>query len=362
MNIFRQWVAIGLCLQLGVATAATTDELDRGEAIYSANCVSCHGSTGQPDPESALVKALGVVPANFADTLFNSREPTSAWKTVVTHGGPARGFSEMMPAFGGTLNESDIDAVLAYIKIELGGAHDFPDGDLNLYLPVRTKKAFAEDEWVWKQRYSNLDNDDSWKDTLEYEFRIGKRGQGVLELTHESGTGNSGFSGFEPGFKYVLRHDRQAGFILTGAAQVAVPLNSDAHWEFLPYLAVGKIIDNRMTFQGSARLKLDLEDSGGSSGELAGVVHWTRTAWAPYVFPALEVVAEIPFERGSGSGRKDAVQFSVLPQARVRLNKRGNIALNVGLELPVNDNRRYDWRGYVYFIWDFADGGLFEGW
>ena len=37
-------------------------------------------------------------------------------------------------------------------------------------------------------------------------------------------------------------------------------------------------------------------------------------------------------------------------------------ALNVGVELPVNDTDRYDWRGYIYFIWDFADGGLFEGW
>ena len=351
-----------LMLLLAPTGAAIADDLARGEAVYAANCVSCHGSRGQPDPESELVKALGVVPANFADTLFNSREPTAAWKTVVTHGGPARGFSAMMPAFGGSLSESDIDAVLAYIKIELGGAHGYPDGDLNLYLPVRAKKAFPEDEWVWKQRYSNLDNDDSWKNTLEYEFRIGKRGQGVMELTHESGAGNSGFSQFEPGFKYVLHHDRQAGFILTGAAQFAVPLKSDAAWEFLPYLAVGKILNNRMTFQGSARLKLDLEDSDNSSGELAGVVHWTRTSWAPYVYPALEIVAEIPFERGTGSARKDAVQYSVLPQARIRLNKRGNIALNVGLELPVNDTERYDWRGYVYFIWDFADGGLREGW
>jgi hypothetical protein len=45
-----------------------------------------------------------------------------------------------------------------------------------------------------------------------------------------------------------------------------------------------------------------------------------------------------------------------------RPNKRGNIALNTGLELPLNDHDRYDWRAYVYFIWDFADGGLFEGW
>lgn len=362
MNMLRILLPIFLSLQFGMVTTAYADDIARGEAVYSTHCVSCHGSVGQPDPESALVKALGVVPANFSDKLFNSREPVSAWKTVVTHGGSALGFSEMMPAFGGALSESDIDAVLAYIKTGFGGADDYPDGDLNLYLPLRTKKAFPEDEWVWKQRYSGLDGDDAWKNILEYEFRIGKRAQGVLEITHESSGSTSEFGHLEPGFKYVLKHDRRAGFILTGAAQVGVPLNSDAHWEFLPYLAVGKIINDDFTFQGSGRLKLDLEDSDKSSAEFAGVVLWTYTTWPRNVFPALEIVAEVPFERGTGAARKDAVQLSVLPQARIGLNKRGNIALNVGVELPINDTDRYDWRGYIYFIWDFADGGLLEGW
>ena len=362
MNVLQVALPIGLLLGPGTAVAAVNEELVRGEVVFSANCASCHGSTGSPDPESALVKALGIVPANFSDKLFNSREPGSDWKIVVTDGGPALGFSEMMPAFGGALSESDIDAVLAYIKTGIGGEHDYPDGDLNLFLPLRTKKAFPEDEWVWKQRYSRLDGDDAWKNTLEYEFRIGKRGQGILEITHESKGSTSEFGHLEPGYKYVLSHDRRAGFILAAAAQVGVPLNSDANWEFLPYLAMGKVINDDFTFQGSGRLKLDLEDSDNSSAELAGIVHWTHTTLPRNVFPALELVAEVPFERGTGSARKDAVQLSVLPQARIGLNKRGNIALNVGVELPLNDTDRYDWRGYVYFIWDFADGGLLEGW
>ena len=266
-----------------------------------------------------------------------------------------------MPAFGESLSAADIDSVLAYIKT-LGGEHDYPDGELNLFLPIRTKKAFPEDEWVWKQRYTGQDGDNAWKNTLEYEFRIGRRGQGIMEVMHEVQGSDADFGHFEPGFKYVLHHDKQAGFILTGAAQVGVPLNSGANWELLPYLAFGKVLADEWTLQGSGRLKLDLEDSDGSSAEFAGIVHWVHTPWPRNVFPALEVVAEVPFERGSGPTRKDAVQFSVLPQARIGLNKRGNIALNVGVELPLNDSDRYDWRGYVYLIWDFADGGFFEGW
>jgi mono/diheme cytochrome c family protein len=351
-----------LLLLTGVVADSSADDLARGAEIFAANCASCHGPAGGPDADSPLVQSLGVVPANFSDPLFNSREPSSDWKIVVTHGGQALGFSDKMPAFGGSLTEADIDAVLVYIKT-LGGEHDYPDGDLNLLLPIRTKKAFPEDEWVWKQRYTGQDGDNAWKNTLEYEFRIGQRGQGILEVTHEVKGSEADFGHLEPGFKYVLRHDKRAGYIITGAAQVGVPLNSGANWEFLPYLAFGKILSEAWTLQGSGRLKLDLEDSDKSGAEFAAIVHWVDAPRPRWVFPALEVVAEVPFERGNGPDRKDAVQWSLLPQARIGLNKRGNIALNAGVELPLNDrDGRYDWRAYVYFIWDFADGGLFEGW
>jgi len=341
--------------------AAESSEWLEGERIYQSNCLACHGPGGRPDAESPLVKSLGVVPANFSDALFNSREPEGDWKTVITHGGGALGFSQQMPAFGESLSEQEITAVLTYIKT-LGGTHDYPDGSLNLFLPIRTKKAFPEDEWVWKQRYTDLEGDNAWKNTLEYEFRVGQRGQGILELTHETQGSENEFGHFEPGFKYVLKHNTETGFIASAAAQIGVPLNSDESWELLPYIAIGKILNDSFTFQGHTRLKLDLEDSDEGSAELAGVVHWVHSEWPRTVFPALEVVAEIPFDRGEGDAREDAVQYSLVPQARVGLNKRGNIALNLGLELPLNETERYDWRAYVYFIWDFADGGLLEGW
>lgn len=349
-----------LLLAAGVQTASA-DELERGAAIYQANCAVCHGPGGRPDADSALVKGLGVVPANFADALFNSREPASDWDIVINHGGPALGFSEKMPAFGESLNEADINAVLAYIKT-LGGAHDYPDGELNLFLPLRTKKAFPEDEWVWKVRYTDHDGSDTWKNTLEYEFRVGERFQGVFEVTHESGGGESEFGHFEPGFKYVLKHDLDQGLIATLGGNLGVPLNSGAEWELLPYLAFGRILSDQFTLQGSGRLKLSLEDSDHSSAEFAGIVHWAYTSWPQNVFPGLEFVAEVPFERGAGAARKSSVQWSAIPQVRIGLNKRGHVAVNLGVELPLNDSDRYDWRAYAFLIWDFADGGFFEGW
>ena len=336
--------------------AGQAADLDRGAELFAANCATCHGVNGWPDPDSPVVKGLGVVPADFSDTLFNSREGEGEWTLVVTHGGAALGFSEMMPAFGETLSAEDIENVLAYVKT-LGGEHDYPDGSLNLFLPIRTKKAFPEDEWVWKQRYTDQEGDNAWKNTLEYEFRIGQRWQGILEVNHTYKGGKGEFGHFEPGFKYVLSHDKQRGSIYTLGVQAGVPLNSDEHWEFLPYLAMGKIINDVWIFQGSARLKMDLEDSDHGSAEFAGIVHWVHTPWPRSVFPALEMVAEVPFETASG---EDSVQWSILPQARIGISKRGHVALNVGVELPLNERDRYDWQAYVSLTGDFADGGFFE--
>ena len=102
--------------------------------------------------------------------------------------------------------------------------------------------------------------------------------------------------------------------ITTLGIQAGVPLNSGANWEFLPYLAVGKGLADEWTFQGSARLKFDLEDSDHGSAEFAGIVHWVHTPWPRSVFPALEAVAEVPFETGPG---EDSVQWSLVPQAKV---------------------------------------------
>lgn len=359
-------VPVGLLFAAALSVAASgpahAGDPVRGERIYQVHCASCHGPQGRPDVDGPVVKALGVVPANFSDALFNSREPAADWRLVATHGGPALGFSDRMPAFKDTLAPEDIEDVLAHVKT-LGGEHDYPDGDLNLFLPLRTKKAFPEDEVVWKTRYTEDGDIHEWKNTLEFEKRFGTRFQLVLEATHiQDDAGDGKFDMFEPGFKYVLAHDRAAGKILTLGGNVGIPLDGDGSVELLPYLALGRILGEQATFQGSARAKLPVDDIDAGSVELAGIVHWTHTEWPRSVFPGLELVAEFPFERGTGPGRKSVAQVSLVPQARIGLSKRGHVALNAGVELPLNDSGRYDYRAYVFLIWDFADGAFWEGW
>ena len=100
-------LVLNVAIQPSAYANSPGDELARGADIFRTNCAACHGPDGGPDPDSALVKSFGVVPANFADALFNSREPLSDWKTVVSYGGPALGFSDKMPAFGESIDLSE---------------------------------------------------------------------------------------------------------------------------------------------------------------------------------------------------------------------------------------------------------------
>jgi copper transport protein len=90
-------------------TIADDATLARGAAIYTAQCLACHGVSGKGDGPAAV--NMPVQPANFTDPshLIHS---TSTMESYVTNGFPNTG----MPAFGGTLSEQEIADVVAYIR------------------------------------------------------------------------------------------------------------------------------------------------------------------------------------------------------------------------------------------------------
>lgn len=326
---------------------------------FQRHCAMCHGESGRPDLGSAVVKSLGAVPADFTDQLFNSREPAGDFFMVIKYGGAALGLSEKMPAFGEQLSDAGIEALVAYVKT-LAGEHDHPPGDLNLFLPLKTRKAFPEDEVVWKSAFTDNDDREEFKQTLEIEKRFGSRSQVMVELSHSFEDGDEHFSSVEFGAKHVLHDDLRLGFIATLAGVVEVPLDGEGSVEVLPYLAAAKILSEACTLQGSARAKLPVNEVEDGSVELSGIVHWVHTPWSRAVFPALEMTVELPLDR-SGT-RADVVQLSLTPQIRIGLTKGGHVALNLGAEVALNDTWRYDWRGHAFLIWDFADGPFWAGW
>ena len=199
------------------------------------------------------MQALDPQPADLSDPLFNSREPARDWNIVVTHGGPALGLSAAMPGQQGALSEEGIRKVVAYAKTLAPGSDKYPPGEMNFFLPVRTKKAFPEDEIVYKARITERDGDNVWRNVIEIEKRFGKRSMGVLEIIHENDGTDSEITKIEAGAKTVLHWNLEKRSILSGALIVAVPTDSDDSEEIIPYVAYGKKFSDKATLQSSAR-------------------------------------------------------------------------------------------------------------
>jgi mono/diheme cytochrome c family protein len=338
---------------LVISQPAVAGDADGGRQIFGQSCTVCHGEYGRPDPESPVVKGLGVVPADLSDPLFNSREPAGDWEMVVSHGGQALGLAAQMPAHESVLSDEEVTTVVHYVKT-LADTTGFPPGEMNLMLPIRTRKAFPEDEVVYQGRFTDQEGENAYKNFLEIEKRIGKAGQAILEIVHEAEGDVSELSRFEFGYKHALLFDTSQ--ILSAAAVVAVPVEAEGDGEFQTYLAYGKVLSPNWTFQGSARLKFPFEGASDGEVELAGIMHYVHTPWPRRVFPALEMVMTAPYDSDNGD-----VEWTAMPQVRIGLTRGGHVALNLGVELPLSD-QAWDQRIYMTLLWDFADGSFFQGW
>ncbi len=349
-NVF---FSLALCLCLTLPAQAD----DSGARLFATHCAACHGAAGRPDPDNPALAGFEPLPANFADALFNSREPGADWRLVVEHGGPAMGLSEQMPAFGSVLSKADIEAVVRHAK-SLADTRDYPPGEFNYPLGLRTKKAFPEDELVWKMRITGQDGDDEVRNVLELEKRFGTRWQAIAEVAHKSQGGHDVIDEIELGAKYALKWDLESQYIISAGLVTAFPIHDSQESDVLiPMLMGARALSDDFLAQGSARLKLPTDKTADGEAEFAGVVHWMRSEFPRGVFPGLEVVASVPFDNNNS----DRVKWSVLPQARIGLTRGGHVALNLGAEIPLND-QSWDVRSYLYLIWDFADGSFFKGW
>ena len=259
-----------------------------------------------------------------------------------------------MPPHKDTLSDEQVADVIAYVKT-LADTGSYPPGEMNLFLPVRTKKAFPEDEIVYKGRYTRQDGEDTWKNVLEFEKRFGKAGQGILEFVHVNSGPVNELTDVEVGYKHALSFSKS--HILSAAAVLAIPVDQqDTDGELQAYFAFATVISPSWIFQSSLRFKFPVDGASDGEAELAGIVHYVHTPWPRSVFPALEVVAERPFRSRNGD-----LEWTALPQIRIGLTRGGHVALNLGLELPLS-SQPWDSSIHLTLLWDFADGSFFKGW
>jgi len=340
---------------LGLAGPAFPTETDLdGERLFVRHCARCHTTAGTGLPEGhPLLENFVSPPADFSDPLFNSMEPAADWFLSVKHGGAAMGLSPQMPAHEGRLTDAQVEAVVAHLG-SFADTTGYPSGDLNFLRAQRTIKAFPETEFLLLNRYEpQKDGEEAWKSTIYYGRRLGKRWQAEAKLSHLTRGGESEQEA-ELGVKWAFL-DRGSSLLLSGGLEAEIPFEDTGGTTFIPYLSHASPLGERFTLQGTLRAHLPTRDAGQGDLELSETIHWLPTPWPRGIFPGLEAVVVAPFESG---GKWKA---SLIPQLHFALSKRGHVALNVGVQLPLTDDP-YDYRVLSFLLWDMADGGFWEGW
>jgi mono/diheme cytochrome c family protein len=337
-----------------------------GQRLYRAACAACHGLDGRGQPRATV--GFDTPLPDFTDCAFATPEPDADWFAVVHEGGPVRAFDRRMPAFGAALTEAEMLATIGYIR---GFCREraWPPGELNLPRPLVTEKAFPENEFVLST-VAGRGSAAVFHNEGLYERRLGSRAQFEIAVPlavekDASGLWRRGIGDAAIALKQVLFHSRDTGSIVSAAAEVVLPSGNRAQelgtgtTVFEPFVAVGQMLpaDGFIQFQGGVELPWDRERA-------AREAFWRTAIGKSFIAdrfgrswtPMIEIVGSKPFD-GAGPA-----EWDVVPQMQVTLSRRQHIAINAGVRVPLNHRDNRPAQVLTYFLWDWFDGALLDGW
>ena len=360
------WAASLAAMLLASSTFAAAPD-PRGKQAYEQVCAACHGLDGKGE---AGAQALQMPMPDFSDCAFASREPDADWLAVAHDGGPARGFSPVMPPYGAGLGADVLQLAIAHVRTFCTDAR-WPAGELNLPRPQITEKAFPEDEAVVELAF-NAERESSAELTAIYEKRIGPRAQMELAVPFAleedaSGSKQAGLGDIALGVKYALWHSKERGGIVSLAGEVVVPSGERSRGlgggttVLEPSLLWGQLLPR--DFFLSAQLLAEFPTRGARGDDelqlraALGRSFFERGGFGREWAPMLEVVGTRVFARGAPDWEAD-----LAPQLHVALNQRQHVRLSLGARIPVTQTRARPVRALLYVLWDWYDGGLADGW
>jgi mono/diheme cytochrome c family protein len=356
----------------GQTTASSQGEAKprTGPELYLWACANCHGSNGKGVSQSLVGFDLPI--RDFTECRSTAREPDSDWTAVALHGGPARGFSELMPAFEGLLSLEEIRLVVAHLRTFCPDSN-WPRGELNFPRPLVTEKAFPEDEAVLT---TAIDAEGTGLITskIVYEQRVGARNQfeivvpfGWQKTSAEAGKSDwsSILGDLAVGVKRAFYHSSQRGSIFSAGAELVMPTGDEARgfgkgtFVLEPFISFGQLLraDFFLHLQTGVELPFQSQKAEKEGffrlvlGRSFDTGRWNRS-WSPMIelVGARELVGGAKFD------------WDIIPQLQVTLNKRKNIMANLGLRLPLNNTLGRNTQVVFYLLWDWFDGTIFEGW
>lgn len=363
---------LGLCVPTAILFAQTknnsTLHLDTGEQVYKAGCIACHGFDGTGTPKTISGFEPPRTFPDFTKCDQTTPEPNTAWKAVIVHGGPSRGFSPIMPSFGEALTSEQIDRVIKYMRGFCRNSH-WARGELNLPRAFATEKAFPEDELVITTAL-NAQRAPAVMSHIVHEQRFGVKNQIEVDVpitfADQNHTWYGGVGDTTLGLKREIFSSLTTGSIMSLFGGVIVPSGNKARGfgtgttTFETFASYGQLFPTNtfLQFQLGADLPRHTDISPQSVfwrtavGQSFVQDHGLGRMWSPMV----EFLANRDLTTGA---RTD---WDVLPQMQVTISKRQHIRANLGIQVPVNNTSGRSLQVMFYVLWDWADGRLNEGW
>lgn len=361
---------LAVAVALGGTTRIANAQVDapmEGRQLFEAACASCHGRDGHGAPRSQVGFAESI--PDLAECVSTTRETARDWTAIVHEGGRMRGFSHRMPAFGSALQDEQIQRVVRYVQSLCGERH-WPRGELNLPRSMATEKAFPEDETVMTFGAVTKRGVRSLGGALAYERRMGVRNQwelaipfGVRQQTNGGGWAGGLLGDVAVAFKRVLHASAERGTIVSLVNEAALP-TGDAH-------GIGRgttIFESSITaaqmlpFQSFLQVQSGVEvPASRKHGEHEGFARAVLgSTIAPGMGRAWSPMMELTASRSLD--HRATPTYDLIPQMQITLSRRQHIKASVGMRLPVTERATRPRELLAYVIWDWYDGGLFDGW
>jgi len=310
-------------------------------------------------------------PDTFPD--FTRCDQTTAelntdYKAVIVHGGPFRGFSQIMPAFGEALTDQQINAAIEYLRGFCTNTH-WPRGELNLPRALVTEKAYPEDEVVLTESLKAQGAPQATTQAV-YEQRFGVKNE--IEITvpftfqDQNHTYYGGFQDSTIGVKRAFFSSLRTGSIFALQGEVSLPVGNvkrgfgSGVTTFTPFAAYGQLLPANffLEFQGGADLPVNTRKApqdvfyntviGANIAQNKGL----GRLWSPMV----EFLGTRNLQTGA------TTSWDILPQVEVTINKRQHIRGDIGVRIPAANTAGRQVQVVFYLLWDWQEGKLTEGW